>query len=199
MARFIVTQTPRKPSAQSPPPKKRKAGKIKGVRSKALLFLSIKGIYLNGNVPIIVLARTVAKFHTPIPGKDHLQSVCKKYLDVCASGGLFDPTYEKKNTKTKVPNKIKTHVPYKFYPKSSKVVNFYSSRAWRNLRYKALKKYGAICHCCNVSRKQGKVMHVDHIKPRSKYPLLELRLDNLQILCEDCNLGKSNTDETDWR
>jgi 5-methylcytosine-specific restriction endonuclease McrA len=26
-----------------------------------------------------------------------------------------------------------------------------------------------------------------------------LRLDNLQVLCEPCNLGKSNRDETDWR
>jgi 5-methylcytosine-specific restriction endonuclease McrA len=28
---------------------------------------------------------------------------------------------------------------------------------------------------------------------------LELTLSNLQVLCEDCNLGKSNTDATDWR
>jgi 5-methylcytosine-specific restriction endonuclease McrA len=42
-------------------------------------------------------------------------------------------------------------------------------------------------------------MHVDHIKPRSKYPALELAEDNLQVLCELCNIGKSNTNETDWR
>lgn len=42
-------------------------------------------------------------------------------------------------------------------------------------------------------------MHVDHIKPRSKYPALELVLSNLQVLCEDCNLGKLAHDETDWR
>lgn len=23
--------------------------------------------------------------------------------------------------------------------------------------------------------------------------------DNLQVLCEDCNIGKSNTDSIDWR
>jgi 5-methylcytosine-specific restriction endonuclease McrA len=42
-------------------------------------------------------------------------------------------------------------------------------------------------------------MHVDHILPRSKFPELELDIDNLQVLCEECNLAKSNIDTTDWR
>ena len=42
-------------------------------------------------------------------------------------------------------------------------------------------------------------LHVDHIKPRSKHPELELDINNLQILCKDCNLGKSNTDSIDYR
>ena len=76
---------------------------------------------------------------------------------------------------------------------------FYESREWRNLRYKVLKKHGAKCQCCGRSAKDGIIIHVDHIKPRSKFPELELNEDNLQILCEDCNLGKSNRDDTDWR
>lgn len=77
--------------------------------------------------------------------------------------------------------------------------DFYASREWRVLRYRALKLHGACCQCCGASAKDGKVMHVDHIKPRSKYPELELVLSNLQVLCEDCNLGKLAHDETDWR
>lgn len=77
--------------------------------------------------------------------------------------------------------------------------DFYMSRPWRALRYQALKLHGARCQCCGASAEQGKVMHVDHIKPRSKHPQLELVLSNLQVLCEDCNLGKSNVDDTDWR
>lgn len=76
---------------------------------------------------------------------------------------------------------------------------FYESDAWRRLRYEALKLHGARCQCCGVSSKDGGVMHVDHIKPRSKYPELELVLSNLQVLCEACNLGKRAWDETDWR
>ena len=42
-------------------------------------------------------------------------------------------------------------------------------------------------------------MHVDHIKPMSLHPELKYKFDNLQILCKDCDLAKSNTDETDYR
>ncbi len=45
----------------------------------------------------------------------------------------------------------------------------------------------------------GIPLHVDHIKPRSKYPDLALDINNLQILCESCNLGKGAWDETDFR
>jgi hypothetical protein len=76
---------------------------------------------------------------------------------------------------------------------------FYRTREWAQARHNTLAKYGAICQCCGTSRASGAVMHVDHIKPRSKYPHLELDESNLQVLCELCNIGKSNTLETDWR
>jgi hypothetical protein len=41
--------------------------------------------------------------------------------------------------------------------------------------------------------------HIDHIKPRSKYPELELDEDNLQVLCKDCNYGKGAEFEDDFR
>lgn len=76
---------------------------------------------------------------------------------------------------------------------------FYQSREWRTLRYMALKQCGAKCQCCGASSKDGKVIHVDHVKPRYTHPHLELEITNLQVLCEDCNLGKGAWDETDWR
>src|SRR5215469_11521161 len=72
---------------------------------------------------------------------------------------------------------------------------FYQSRQWLELRYRALRLSNGHCQCCGS---RGP-LHVDHIKPRSKFPELELILTNLQVLCEQCNLGKSNTDDTDWR
>lgn len=82
--------------------------------------------------------------------------------------------------------------------KIRKEETFYESRAWRELRYKALVEHGRKCQCCGAEPPKI-VLHVDHIKPRSKFPSLELELDNLQILCKDCNLGKSNKDDTDFR
>lgn len=75
---------------------------------------------------------------------------------------------------------------------------FYASLAWKKLRYQALAKSSGKCQCCGATGDKAP-LHVDHIKPRSKYPELALVLDNLQVLCADCNIGKMNQDETDWR
>lgn len=77
--------------------------------------------------------------------------------------------------------------------------DFYMTRTWLELRYKALKLNDGKCCCCGRGRKQKVVLHVDHIKPRSLYPSLQLDINNLQVLCEECNIGKSNKDFTDWR
>ena len=77
--------------------------------------------------------------------------------------------------------------------------DFYKSSAWRKLRYKALKHYEATCMCCGASRESGDQIHVDHILPRSKFPELALDFKNIQILCQSCNMAKSNKDYTDWR
>ena len=77
---------------------------------------------------------------------------------------------------------------------------FYISREWRELRVRVLEKYECACMMCGRSPIRDKVViHVDHIKPRSFYPELSLEFNNMQLLCEDCNLGKSNKYTTDWR
>lgn len=76
---------------------------------------------------------------------------------------------------------------------------FLSSFEWRRVRMMALKKYGPVCMCCGASPLTGAVMNVDHIKPRKLFPQLALDVDNLQILCHECNHGKGNWDMTDWR
>lgn len=80
--------------------------------------------------------------------------------------------------------------------KTTPKIAFYDSPQWQALRYKVLRAHGRVCALCRNT--QGE-MHVDHIKPRSKYPHLELVESNLQILCKDCNMGKSNKYEDDWR
>lgn len=75
---------------------------------------------------------------------------------------------------------------------------FYESQEWLRLRYETLKRVGRKCLVCGKGPPEA-TLHVDHIKPRSIHPELALDPDNLQVLCSDCNLGKSNRDEIDWR
>ena len=67
---------------------------------------------------------------------------------------------------------------------------FYATDEWRKLRWRVLSQSDGKCLMCGRNSSHGIVLHVDHIKPRSKYPALELEIENLQVLCEDCNLGK---------
>ncbi|MDX9707335.1 MAG: HNH endonuclease [Azospira sp.] len=77
--------------------------------------------------------------------------------------------------------------------------DFLATFEWRRVRMMALKKYGPRCMCCGATPEHGAVMNVDHIKPRRMFPQLALDIDNLQILCGECNHGKGNWDMTDWR
>lgn len=77
---------------------------------------------------------------------------------------------------------------------------FYRSRRWQQLRYEAFLRYGRVCALCRRTPEvHNVVLHVDHIKPRSRFPQHQWDLENLQILCEDCNMGKGARDDTRWR
>ncbi len=113
---------------------------------------------------------------------------------------LFKIPDKKKLVKKPVKKKKAKKKRAKKPKKAPEKISFYKSREWRELRYRVIVKHKAECMACGRSpRKHGIVIHVDHIKPRIKYPHLELKLDNLQLLCEDCNLGKSYKNQTDWR
>ena len=73
---------------------------------------------------------------------------------------------------------------------------FYESREWLRIRIKVFRTYKAQCMSCDAMNVE---LHVDHIKPRSTHPHLSLTFDNLQILCRDCNMEKSNLHATDYR
>lgn len=77
--------------------------------------------------------------------------------------------------------------------------NFFDSNKWQRLRYDVLVASNGCCKLCGRStREHNVILHVDHIKPRSRFPKLAMERSNLQVLCEDCNLGKSNRDTIDW-
>jgi len=73
---------------------------------------------------------------------------------------------------------------------------FYNTDQWRLLREEVFTDYGYACMCCGYESKSN---HIDHIKPKSKYPELALDINNLQVLCQECNTTKGNWDESDYR
>lgn len=101
-------------------------------------------------------------------------------------GKLVKNQSRKKNKRKKVSKKVD--------------YSFYKSREWLELRVRVLEKYECKCMMCGRSPKDHNVViHVDHIMPRSKYPVLSLDFNNLQLLCAACNRGKGNKYQTDWR
>ena len=60
----------------------------------------------------------------------------------------------------------------------------------RGLRHEVFKRDGYKCVECGASKDDGATLHVDHKVPVSKGGTDEL--DNLQTLCSDCNLNKSD-------
>jgi 5-methylcytosine-specific restriction endonuclease McrA len=78
--------------------------------------------------------------------------------------------------------------------------SFYNSPEWHKLRYFAFERYGNYCACCGRRPDEDDaVLHVDHILPRSYYPEFALNIHNMQILCELCNIPKSNESAIQWR
>lgn len=93
---------------------------------------------------------------------------------------------------TELPSAQVSSLPTLIKPKD----DFYKTDKWRRLRYRVLRAHPMKCMLCGSEQKP---MHVDHIKPRSKHPHLAYEITNLQILCEACNIGKSNNYEDDFR
>ncbi len=82
--------------------------------------------------------------------------------------------------------------------KKNRSKSFLKSNEWKRLRFRVIHTYGRTCMACGHSA-PSVVIHVDHIKPRSKFPELALDFDNLQILCALCNEGKGTDFESDFR
>jgi HNH endonuclease len=77
--------------------------------------------------------------------------------------------------------------------------SFYRSKEWLSIRYDILRTNKARCCACGRTPQKDKIsVHVDHIVPRFVRPDRSLDRTNLQILCGDCNIGKSCNFSDDW-
>lgn len=83
---------------------------------------------------------------------------------------VFDDDYQDYWFRKKKPRQ-RTHIP-------------------RGLRHEVFKRDNYTCQECGATKEDGAKLHIDHIIPVSKGGTDEL--DNLQTLCDKCNLNKSN-------
>jgi HNH endonuclease len=65
------------------------------------------------------------------------------------------------------------------------------------LRFQVLERDRGVCCLCGRGRHDDVALHVDHVHPYSLGGLTVL--SNLQTLCDECNLGKSNRSATNFR
>ena len=121
-------------------------------------------------------------------------AVCKEYEMSLINGRK---SYKLRQVEKKVKKFNDKKRRPRFTPSRKSRNEFYQSREWQLLRYDTLRKYGFSCMACGA--KPPTTIQVDHIKPINKYPSLRFKSNNLQVLCIDCNLGKSNLSEEDHR
>jgi len=100
-----------------------------------------------------------------------------------------DREYGKHAKKRKLIKEIKRKKPQGYWRFDFK------DKKWQKLRKAVFRKYGKVCMKCGST---GEI-HVDHIKPKSKYPELAYEFSNMQLLCRDCNYEKSNKNTIDYR
>lgn len=90
-------------------------------------------------------------------------------------------------------------------PHRARAQRFYASAAWRALRYTTLaqnaRSHGGKpqCELCGARAAPGAPLHCDHVTPLSRDWSRRLDPTNVQTLCCDCNRGKSNRDDFDFR
>ena len=97
-----------------------------------------------------------------------------------------DEIEDKPYRETSPPTKeIQATTPHKSSRKTTRDINL-------RLRFKVMQRDNFKCCICGKSpaTSPNVTLHIDHIKPWSKGG--ETTIDNLQTLCSDCNLGKSD-------
>ena len=123
--------------------------------------------------------------------------VDRKVLEAQANAILRSVPVKKQAKKSR--KKPRRYAPTPNDPKNTK--SFYASWEWKKVRMQALERDGHRCLSCGASPANLKSIRlvVDHIKPIKKYWELRLDLNNLQVLCDDCNMGKGAWLEADFR
>jgi hypothetical protein len=174
------------------------------IRMKLINYLSAK---YGTHTPTTILYNEARVFGIPMPLENgwlkkygeleitpDVEAKMKKYLQQMIDRN--HPRSESAKTGIKILNDA--YLTLKLKPNANSD-DFLQSKSWKRLRIQAFDKYGNFCSCCGAKPTDGIRLNVDHIKPRKIFPELALNLDNLQVLCEDCNSGKGNWNMTNFK
>ena len=134
-----------------------------------------------------------------IPGKKNFSQVKKDYIEAINLGVLNDPDLRCSNIITDGITEDHLNALLNFVKKYTKKSHNYYDPEYRKLRLKVFLRDGEVCGKCKAIPAHGKSLTIDHIKPVSKYPELAMDIDNLQVLCWECNQSKSNKHNTSYR
>ena len=175
------------------------SGRFRAIQVAAILSLPIS----NNEDDIEIILSLSKKLNVKIPEcLNSPQHRRKAYNAILLKAVLDFPEIKlaiQKPTKKDIQKSARKRVINPEAVAQDKIDRFYASYEWRRLRYSTLKELGFRCLACGRSVKEGAVIHVDHIKPLRKNWELRLDPNNLQPLCDLCNHGKGNWDESDLR
>ncbi len=87
------------------------------------------------------------------------------------------------------PSELSVPLPSSQFVPEPKRRELFESEDWKFLRSYVLRKHQYTCQHCGTRNVR---LHVDHKIPITVDWSRRLDLLNLQVLCEDCNVGKSN-------
>jgi 5-methylcytosine-specific restriction endonuclease McrA len=78
--------------------------------------------------------------------------------------------------------------------------DLYKSDAWKNATANQRREFISKVQADKRMEKE-RLVEEDRKKKRAEkmFPSLALEIKNLQILCHECNHGKGNWNQTDWR
>ena len=159
---------------------------IKELKSKGIHFLTAP---TNPDLAAALLKHLEMPAEEPISRK----AVARRIVELVVQLGLMEmPVSTKKQSRKKrrVINACISEADCKA---------FYQSFEWKRIRYEVLADNDGRCELCGVSKHDGAVLNVDHIKCLRFNWSLRLKKSNLQVLCGTCNHGKGSKYDHDWR
>ena len=134
--------------------------------------------------------------------EEESENICEAEKNNYLISGLIMPyprSFRENISQSKARFKSLFNVVSNVYASATKEKFDYQTDEYRMLRHMVFLRDGERCAKCGAKSAKNNWLEIDHIKPVSKYSDLTLDIDNLQVLCRNCNRLKSNIDETDYR